>query len=232
MPLPRGQTWSLQDIAARSMFDGEVSASAWSLRVVPVVKVLGLFPVGALIVIGVRGWRQRFESRLGEMVVIALAILQVAAINVLWLYNDRYYLTLAPMIAVLAAEALHVDRRARSIASVLLIGWAAIAISGTRDMLALNDASARMAQELEATGIPPWDIDAGYSLNGWRLYAHPEHLPPGANRRYDVPFVTSNRATPYSITNRPLPGAEVLRIVPLDRSSWQWTRVLFVLRRR
>ena len=84
MPLPRGQTWSLQDIAARSMFDGEVTAPAWSLRAVPLVKVLGLLTVGALLV-GARGWRQRLASCLasprGEPVIIALMVLQAAAIN-------------------------------------------------------------------------------------------------------------------------------------------------------
>jgi hypothetical protein len=54
------------------------------------------------------------------------------------------------------------------------------------------------------------------SLDGWRLYAHPERLPPGANRQFDVPFVTSNRPTHYSITNSPLPQSEIVRIVPLE----------------
>jgi hypothetical protein len=89
-----------------------------------------------------------------------------------------------------------------------------------------------VAGELEASGIPPWDIDAGYPLDGWRLYAHPERLPPGSNRQSDVPFVTSNRLTHYSITNSPLLQSEVLRIVPLRRASWQATRVVYVVRRR
>ena len=73
---------------------------------------------------------------------------------------------------------------------------------------------------------------AGYSLDGWRLYAHPERLPPGANRQFDVPFVTSNRPTHYSITNSPLPQSEIVRIVPLEHASWQATRVVYVVRRR
>src|SRR5262249_13959570 len=36
-PLPIGQTWSLRDIAARSMLDGNIAASSWSMRVTPFV---------------------------------------------------------------------------------------------------------------------------------------------------------------------------------------------------
>jgi hypothetical protein len=229
MPLPNGQTWSLRDIAARSMLDGNVEALSWSVRVTPLVELLGLLTVGALAVISVRLCLQRTDR--SERVVFSLAALQVVCINALWLYNDRYYVVFAPLLAIIGAQALDRDSLGKGVAAGLLIVWAGIAISGTRDMLAFNDTCARVAGELEASGIPPWDIDAGYPLDGWRLYAHPERLPPGANRESDVPFVTSNRPTHYSITNSPLPQSEVLRIVPLERASWQATRVVYVVRR-
>jgi hypothetical protein len=231
MPLLRGQTWTLQDIAARMMLDGNVAPSAWSLEVEPAVKLLGLVTVGALGVIVVRGWLRPADRRPVELVIVTLALLHVACINVLWLYNDRYYVVLAAPLAIVGARALDRHRREKWIATAMLVLWAGIAISGTRDMLAFNEACATTARELEASGIPPWDIDAGYAWNGWRLYAHPDNLPPGANRRYDVPSVTSNRPTHYSITNSPLPQAEVIRIVPLAQASWQATRALYVVRR-
>jgi hypothetical protein len=229
MPVPEGQTWSLRDIAARSMLDGTVASSSWSLRVTPLVELLGLLTVSALVVIGIR--RSLQPTATGERVVFALAALQLICINALWLYNDRYYVVFAPLLAIVGAQALDRDRLARGVATGLLIVWAGIAISGTRDMLAFNGTCASVTEELEASGIPPWDIDAGYALDGWRLYAHPEHLPPGARRESDVPFVTSNRPTHYSITNSPLPKSEVLRVVPLIHASWQATRVLYVVRR-
>jgi hypothetical protein len=232
MPLPEGQTWSLRDIGARSMLDGNVAASGWSLRVAPLVVLLGLLTVAALAVIGVRRYRQRTGGPRGDRVVIALAVLQLVCINALWLYNDRYYVVFAPLVAIVGARALDRDGLGQGVAAALLIVWAGIAISGTRDMLAFNETCARIDAELEASGIPAWDIDAGYPLDGWRLYAHPERLPSGANRQYDVPFVTSNRPTHYSIANSPLPQSEVLRIVALDHASWQATRVVYVLRRR
>jgi hypothetical protein len=229
MPLPEGQTWSLRDIAARSMLDGSIAASSWSLRVTPLVELLGLLTVGALTVIVIR----RFLHLTGtsERVVWALVVLQLVCINVLWLYNDRYYVVFAPMLAIVAAQALERSSLGQVVAAALLIVWAAVAISGTRDMLAFNGACASLTEELEASGIPPWDIDAGYPLDGWRLYAHPEHLPPGANRQYDVPFVTSNLPTHYSITNSPLPKSQVLRVVPLEQAWWQATRVLYLVHR-
>jgi hypothetical protein len=231
-PLPNWQTWSLQDTAARAMLAGTLVPSPWSLRVMPLVKVLGLFVAGAFVAIGAARIVRRCGWRRVDVVLIALAVLQVGSIHALWLYNDRYYLVLAPLVAITAAEALDQDSRGQWFAFLLLIAWAAVAVTGTRDMLAFNQAVADAAQDLEAAGIPPWDIDAGYSLNGWRLYAHPEHLPPGANRRYDVPFVTSERETPYAISNTPLPQSDVLRVVPLARSTWQATKNIYVVRRR
>jgi hypothetical protein len=99
-------------------------------------------------------------------------------------------------------------------------------------MLAFNAACAQAARELEASGIAPSEVDAGYPLNGWRLYAHPENLPAGADRRYDVPFVTSARLTRYSIANGPAPESDIVRVIPLDRATWQASRVLYVVRRR
>ena len=45
-----------------------------------------------------------------------------------------------------------------------------------------------------------------------------------------MPFVTSNRATQYSITYSPLPRPEVVRVIPLPRPSWQATRAVYVVR--
>ena len=229
MPLPEGQTWSMRDIAARSMIDGNVAASSWSLRITPLVELLGLLTVAALVVIVIR--RGLHSAGRSERVVFAMALLQLVCTNVLWLYNDRYYVVFAPMLAIVAAQALERNRLGQGVAAGLLVVWAGIAISGTRDMLAFNGTCASVTQELEASGIPPWDIDAGYPLDGWRLYAHPEHLPPGANRQYDVPFVTSSLPTHYSITNSPLPQSKILRVVPLKHASWQATRVLYVVHR-
>ena len=229
-PLLNGQTWSLHDIAARMMLGGPVESREWALRAVPLVKLTGLFCVAALLVIGATRWLPPSCWTRTHLLIGVLAVLQVVCINGLWLYNDRYYVVLAPLVAIVVAQALDLDRRAKWIASLLLVAWAGIAISGTRDMLAFNDAAATLEREIEASGVPRWDIDAGYALDGWDLYAHPENLPAGADRRYQVPYVTSDGPTHYSITNSPLPNSEVLRVLPLERASWQSTHALYLVR--
>jgi hypothetical protein len=230
--LPDWQTWSLQDIAARAMVDGPLGPSAWSVRAAPAVRLLGLLAMTSWSV-GLVGGRRTFLRRgSAGLVVLTLAVLHVAMIHVLWLYNDRYYVVLAPLWAIMAAAALDGEGRARWLAVPLLAVWAFLAVTGTRDMLAYNEACARAAQALEAEGVAPFDIDAGYPVNGWRLYAHPENLPPGSDRRYDVPFVTSNRPTEYSVVNGMLPGGELVKEIPLGRATWQASRVLYLIRRR
>jgi hypothetical protein len=144
-------------------------------------------------------------------------------------YNDRYYLVLAPTLACFALGPAGPTKRGQWVAAALLSVWAVIAISGTRDLLAVNAASATAARQLEADGIPSWEIDAGYAWNGWRLYAHPENLPPGADPRFDVPYVTSGRLPMFRVTNVPLPGYDVIRVVALDHTWWQVTDRLYVL---
>ena len=161
---------------------------------------------------------------------VSLGFLNLALINLLWIYNDRYYLVLAPALAWLALGPAGPTRRGQWVAVALLSVWAAIALSGTRDLLAFNDAAATAARQLEAAGVPSWEIDAGYAVNGWRLYAHPENLQPGADRRYDVPYVTSGRVPTFRVTNVPLPGYDVIRVVALDHAWWQVTDRLYVLR--
>ena len=228
-PLLNGQTWSLHDIAARMMLGGDVVSRDWALRIVPLVKLAGLLCVAALVAIGVTRWLPPARWTGAHGIIATLAVLQVACINALWLYNDRYYVVLAPLVAIVAAQALDLDTRAKWVASALLVSWFGIAFTGARDMLAFNDSVAMLVRQTEATGVPRWDIDAGYALDGWDLYAHPENLPPGADRRFSVPYVTSDGPTHYSITNSPLPHSEVLRVVPLERASWQSTRALYLV---
>jgi hypothetical protein len=231
-PLPDWQTWSLQDIGARALIPGDAPESAWSARVMPIARGLGLVTLASFSMLCGRGLFTRRRWGRGESVLIMHAFLMLGAAHVLWLYNDRYYLVFAPVVAVLAAAALDQDPRAKWMAAVLLSVWAAIAITGTRDLLAFNEACGLAAKRLEASGVPPWEIDAGYPWNGWRLYAHSENLGPGADRRFDVPFVTSDREAQYVIMNYPPAGANVVEVVPLPRATWQTTRELYVVKRR
>ena len=231
MPLSHDQTWSLREFTARIMIDGQLPTPAWTRAVAPLLRALGALSLGALVVIAIRGWARTPGWGRIESVVVTYGALHLAAIHVLWLYNDRYYVALAPAVAVAGARALDASRPARWVAAALMAGLAAIDLTGTRDMLAFNRACDEAVRDLQSAGVRASDIDGGYPLNGWRLYAHPENLPPGADRRYDVPFVTSKATLRYALTNTPGPDDEVIRAIPLEEVTWQATRTLFVVRR-
>jgi hypothetical protein len=228
-PLPDGQTWALQDLGMRTvLIGGEIKPSAWVVRIAPPLKIAGAVLVAALLV-GLSSFR-RGDWRAGR-VLVAAGLLHVIVINMLWAYFDRYYLVLAPTLACLAAAPL-VDRRARTWPAIVVLAvWASLGISGTRAMLAANAACADITRDLEAHGVRPSEIDAGYALNGWRLYSHPENLPPAADRRYEVPFVTSDVPTAYGIVTTPKPGEDILRTETLPAAWWQITGHLYLVHR-
>lgn len=152
---------------------------------------------------------------------------------VLWFFYDRYYL---PLVVVgvafaLADAAAPVASWRRPVAAGLLALMAFVDVTGTRDMLAYARAVEATAAELRAAGVPEIDLDAGYVENGWRLYAHPERLPPGKDPTLDVPHVTSKAdGLPWVIANTPLAGYRVDRTVEFP-TWWAYTDRIYVLRR-
>jgi hypothetical protein len=226
-PLLDWQTWSLQDVAARAMLGGTVPPSLMSVRLKPIVQAAGVVTLAALIVGFARAVRQ---APAGGWLLLLLGAMNLLLINVLWFYNDRYYVIFLPTLAYFAARL--PATRAANVTSVALVAlWLFVSVTGVRDMLATNGAVARLARALESEGVPPWEIDAGYPLNGWRLYVHPEHLPAGADPRYEVPYVTANPATLYRIVSGPEPGYDIVRTEQLPWVTWQVTDRLYVVRR-
>ncbi len=228
-PIPNWQTWSLQDIAARAMIDGRPDVSPWSVQALPVVRALGVTAAAGLLAALIGGVAGRSGWTRAQWLIAVMLAGHVAVIHVLWFYNDRYYIALAPLLATLGALAIDRHEAAQWLAGGLIVVWAGVAVTGTRDMLAFNEACAEAARELEASGVPPSEVDAGYALNGWRLYAHPENLPAGSDRRSDVPYVTSRRTTRFSIANAPPPGSEILRVIPLPGATWQAGKKIYVV---
>ena len=100
-PLPNWQTWSLEDLATRGgLIGGDLQPSAWSVRAAPWVAIAGIVAAACLFV-GVAS--ARFRVPRGMRVLLAFALLHVLLFNVLWFFNDRYYLVLAPSLAYFAA---------------------------------------------------------------------------------------------------------------------------------
>ncbi len=225
-PLPDTQTWTMQDFAARTLLPCEIAWRPWAVAAGPWLRGAAVIVLAGALAGIVRAIARRDA---GMSVVLAFGAVQLALVNVLWLYNDRYYVAFAPVLA-LAATA--IGRMRPAIAAALLAAWAAVGVSGARDTLAFNDAIATAVRRLEAAGVPPADIDAGYVSNGWRLYMHPERLGPGTDRRYDVPFVTSDATRRYRFANCAEPGYDIVETIPLPASTWQATRQIFLLEGR
>jgi hypothetical protein len=106
-----------------------------------------------------------------------------------------------------------------------------ISLSGTWDSLQLNRAVERSFRWLVHSGIPVAEIDAGYPLNGWYLYGHPENLPSNATRDRDVPRVSVEVERPYVIAASPLAQYEVLQETRWSPSFWIATDRVYILRR-
>ena len=127
------------------------------------------------------------------------ASVHFALIMVLWFFgrwnSDRYSVVLlAPLIVVL------VDNHVRSkVALACITILYAVSMLVTWNENQTSRATAEAVAWLREKSIPFASIDAGYVLNGWNLYAHPENLPPGALPDRDVPLVTSGEKKPYVI---------------------------------
>jgi hypothetical protein len=240
-PLHDGQTWSLQSLLlSTNLIGGQLPPSPSWVHVAPVLKVAGTILVVSLLaaiaslIRTVTDWRP-------TRVLLAAGLLHLAIINAAWLYYDRYYLVLAPTLALIAVAPFATipasptgptGRMREWPALVLLCVWAFISVTGTRYVLATNTASVAMARDLEAKGVPPADINAGYPWTAWRLYAHPENLAPGMTIA-DVPWVTSDdREMPYRVVTVPGPGDEIIRTEYLPAAWWQATDRIYLVHSR
>ena len=139
------------------------------------------------------------------------AVSQFGLIMVVWLFDawgsDRYSIVLLPpLIALVAGQQLRSKITAAGIAALFVIAMV-VTWSETQNNRAASEALAWLRNR----GIPFSDIDAGYALDGWYLYAHPENLAPGQIPERDVPFVTTNERRPYVIATAPLEGYKMLR---------------------
>jgi hypothetical protein len=229
-PLPDQQTWTLRDMSARMLVPcANIARAPWTRYLEPVLPWAGLLAAaGVFAGLWPGGWSNGDRSRGSTTLLVSFGVAQFVLFDLLWLMNDRYYTAVAPTLAYLVTAQGPIRPR---LTVPLLLLWAAISITGTRDALAYNETVARTASRLEARGVPPWDIDAGWVSNGWRLYVNPGQLPPGADRRYDVPYVTSQTATSYVVANCVLPGYREVESIPLPQATWQGTSRLLVLRR-
>jgi hypothetical protein len=144
------------------------------------------------------------------------AFSHLALIMAVWLFDswgsDRYSIVLLPPLIVILTSSHLLSRTTIAGLAILALISTLVTWSETQNNRTAADALAWLRNK----GIPFAEIDAGYALNGWYLYAHPENLAAGSIPERDVPFVTTNEKKPYVIATAPIEGYRLLR-----RYSWR-----------
>lgn len=234
-PLAVGETWNLRELGgARSLIHGDFPPYPSGVVAVA-LRGVGLLAAALLVAAFAKG-SNALRSRGTASAGLALLFLgHFALINLLWLYGDRHELTLVPpalALAIVATSGLRL--RAAPICAVLLI-WGTVAVLGTRDSWQFNTAVMNARDVLRTKySAPIWEIDAGYSVNGWFLYAHPENLGPGMTQNKDVPFVTSDKFTPFAVAKYPMDmyGYETLEVMEWNDFAWPGPNRVYLVKKR
>ena len=227
-------TVSIEELgAARPLLQGLPPRSAAADALALVATAIGLGGGAVLLARMVDGARPGGWLRTPAWAcVVGFALGSTALCFVFWFFYDRYYLplVLSAVALGLADAAVPVAAWRRALGLALLVALAFLDVTGTRDELAYARAVVGAAAELRAAGVPEVDLDAGYVENGWRLYAHPERLPPGKKPELDVPHVTAKAdGLPWVIANAPLPGYHPTRTIEIP-TWWASTDRIYVLK--
>jgi hypothetical protein len=208
-PLTSGQTWALGELGLTELLVPDYVAPsdpAWWIWLVTVVTL-----ASASILVGRSAPRGAVSDR--------FLLLQVAGqfllIALMWLFFDRYALTLVPIVMVMVLRAGPIARP--RVTAALIVAMGLLSLVGVRDHLAYNRALWDAVQHLWASGVKPADFDGGYVVNGWLQYAHPEHARRDPAGSAQVSNVNTRTRTDYRISNH---APEGWRIV----SSFAYTR--------
>jgi hypothetical protein len=253
LPLQPGSVWSIRELGMpRGLLRGEWTPNlpAWILTVVRGGGFLAIVLCLAALVPRFRwppfslpdssddgrrwAWLEPMRAafaRTRSTPVIAFLAAYVVLTNVLWFYHDRYWVPMLFAVVILVLGRRTIGARPPVFAWCVVVVFAAVALMGTRDTLRFNEAVRDSWKTLVARGVPPSDIDAGYSWNGWMLYAHPENLAKGQKITRDVPMISTMKLTPYMLAMSPMKDYVVERRVMWDDSWWPNPDHLFVLKR-
>jgi hypothetical protein len=202
----------------------------WTALVVPRIVTIAT-TIGAwasFLMIGASSVRSR-ERGAGLAPLWWLIAVLVLMTAVLWLVTDRYILAFIPVALplILGASAPVSWRRG----AMALAVYAVIGLVAVRDRINAEEAVWSAVNDLRRQGVPVSAIDAGYTVNGWLQYAHPDQAHRDANGSVAVPFVNGDVLLPWVVAASPLPGTEVVREYTFARTG-RGPRSIFVLRRR
>jgi hypothetical protein len=94
---------------------------------------------------------------------------------------------------------------------------AVLCFAGARDYLALNAALWQAVTRFQDSGFSVRQLDAGYVVNGWMQYAHPDNAPRNSAGELVVPWVTTRDRLRYAISSTRLKDYTVLEEIPFRR---------------
>ncbi len=223
-------TWSTQELgAARPLLRGYLAYEGTRQILALFATLVGLVAAAELLARTRRACRAGGGLRTAAGTAVALfGVLSLLLCFALWFFYDRYYLPLVPVAITIALLGGEREAGPRPAAALLLALFFVLDVTGTRDMLDYARTVDSALSRLVASGVAWSDVDGGYVENGWHLYAHPEHLPPGTQIDRDVPHVTGWTELPYAIANVPLAGYAVREVVPVPR-RWAASGRIYVL---
>src|ERR1051325_5986179 len=233
-PLESEGTWNVDELgSARGLMHGENWARTHVHALIAVLRWLMIAAWGVLlaglVTWGIKHRKQMIAiswihdfSRHPAMVLMTMALLNLILIDKLWFFYDRYYIVLLPAVIYLSLKVAAQWGFSRVIALSGTLILALVSIAGTADMLRFDQAAWDTYYELRAAGVPASDIDAGYAINGWMLYAHPENLSAGSDPKEDVPFITGDDDLLYKISTSASNDAdyETVKEKPIRMPFW------------
>jgi Dolichyl-phosphate-mannose-protein mannosyltransferase len=226
---PDHATLSVYELgSARNLVAGDLSLPAHLAWVPIAARILVFLSLGALLTATRGAVLRELIASPAARVCLLIGLLHAALVSLLWLYADRYYLALLPAIIACVLLAVRDARLSPIVAGAALALQLTIGIIGTRDALHYNQVCATTYAALVESGVRPYDIDAGWSFNGWMLYAK-RKLPPGVDPERDIPAVTSNAPRPFLFAKTAVEGYRPLLGVRWKGWGWPWPNEFYVL---
>jgi hypothetical protein len=204
LPLEDGSTWSLQELGGTQSLVGmppDRPLPAW-------------WPVGARVLTTFMLCLVLAPVFRGDLAKEAMPLVWGLAgyftlMAVLWLFYDRYVLPLVAMVVALRLGTRPLVRP--KLAMLGLCAFATVSMVGTWEHLQYNRALWNAVSWAQRTGVAQRELDGGYVVNGWLLYAHPEHARRTSTGDVLVPWINEGvMMQRYAILNGVPAGVRIL----------------------